>query len=310
MGVAAALVHHLDPTGPVIGLFLVTAFAPLRLPRTPAVLVAAGSAALFSLVLAVDQPRPLVSVAVVLVGAGFFFLFGTLMRGEREQRLRADDLVRQLEASRAGELRAAAEGERIRLAREIHDVLAHTLSGLIVQLGGARLAAEQPGTDPALREAVVRSHELARAGLAEAREAVSALRGASPGPEAVPDLVAEHEGLSGGPCRLVVEGDPRPLGVEARRAVYRVVQESLSNVRKHAPGADVDVRLTWGSDSVVVEIRDEGGGPDPLPGEGIGAGLDGMRERAALAGGTLEAQRTATGFRVRLCMPVTTGGAR
>lgn len=305
MGSAAAALHHADPSGPVVGLFLVTAFAPLRLSTRPAAVVALVSVLLFDVVLVLDQERPAVAVAVVSVGAGFFFLFGLLLRREREHRLRVDALMAELEESRRAEQQSAALAERTRVAREIHDVLAHTLSGLVVQLDGARLMADHLDRTPELAAVIARCHELARDGLVEARRAVSALRGtAVPGPELLPDLVEEHRRLSGGVCRLTVEGAPRPLHAEGRLGVYRVAQESLSNVRKHAPGANVDVHLTWDVDEVVLEVSDDGGTGDPYPSQGLGAGLTGMRERAQLAGGTLDAGPIDGGFRVRLRMPL------
>jgi signal transduction histidine kinase len=305
MGAAAAALHHADPTGPVVGLFLVTAFAPLRLRTRPAAVVTLLSLLLFGAVLVVDQARPAVAVAVVSVGAAFFFLFGLLLRREREQRLRVGALLTELEASRKAEQESAALAERTRVAREIHDVLAHTLSGLVVQLDGARLMADRNGSEPALREVITRSHELARDGLVEARQAVSALRGTSvPGPELLPELVEEHRRLSGGACRLTVEGTPPRLDADIRLGVYRVAQEALSNVRKHAPGARVDVQLVWGEDDVVLEVVDQDGCGDPFPSHGLGAGLSGMRERAELAGGILEAGPVDGGFRVMLRMPL------
>lgn len=306
MGLAAAALHRADPSGPVVGLFLVTAFAPLRLPLRAAAPVAGASVLLFDAVVALEQDRPAVGVAVVTVGAAFFFLVGLLLRRERAQRLRVARLLAELDASRQAEKESAALAERARLAREIHDVLAHTLSGLVVHLDGARLIAERAAADEALRDVITQSQQLARDGLVEARQAVSALRGtAVPGPELLPDLVEEHRRLSGGECRLTVDGEARPLSAEARLGVYRVAQEALSNVRKHAPTARVDVHLRWSAADVLLEVVDDGDGSDSFPSGGLGAGLEGMRERARLAGGTLEAGPTTDcGFQVRLRMPV------
>jgi signal transduction histidine kinase len=306
LAVAAAVVHYADPGGPVVGLYLVTAFAPLRLPRATALIVAATAVLIFDLGLVVDAPNAAVFIAVVTGGAAFFFLFGALLRSEQEQRLRADRLVVELEASQEAEKAAAAQAERARLAREMHDVLAHTLTGLVLQLDGARLQARARHGDADLADTVTRAHALARDGLAEARRAVSTLRGdALPGPELLPALVDEHRRSIDGECRLTIAGDPVPLSADARLALYRTAQEALNNVRKHAPGARVDVSLQWMPDDAVLTIQNARADPaGDLTTTGGGYGLAGMAERAQLLGGHLESGPTGDGYRVRLRVPL------
>lgn len=195
----------------------------------------------------------------------------------------------------------AATRERERLAREMHDVLAHTLSGLTVQLEATRLLAEQRPGDPAVAEAVASAHRLAREGLLEARRAVSALRGDVPGPAQLEQLLRDFEAESGIRCRLEIEGTPLPLRPEAQLALYRAAQEALTNVRKHAEATSVTLRLGWSSSGAELTVEDEGT-PKPALASG-GYGLDGIRERAALLGGSLEAGPTEGGFRVRLRVP-------
>jgi signal transduction histidine kinase len=307
MAMSATVVHHADPGGPVVGLYLVTAFAPLRLDRGTAVGVSVLAVLLFDLGLVVDAPNAPVFILVVTGGAAFFFLFGALLRGEHEQRMRADRLVEELEASQEAERASAALAERSRLAREMHDVLAHTLTGLVLQLDGARLLARSRCADPELTAVVGRAHGLARDGLAEARQAISALRGdALPGPELLPALVNEHRRSVDADCKLTIAGSPVLLPPDARLAVYRTAQEALNNVRKHAPGADVAVTLDWGADHVVLTVENGGaaGREQALQASGSGYGLTGMAERAQLIGGRLEAGPTESGFRVRLTLPV------
>ena len=126
-----------------------------------------------------------------------------------------------------------------------------------------------------------------------------------PGPEALPSLVEQHERTTGCPCTFEVTGQPLPLAPDAQLAVYRAAQEALANSRKHATGAAVAVRLTWGDDSAVVEVVDSGGNDvhRTLHASGTGAGLTGLAERAALAGGRLDAGPVADGFRVALSVP-------
>jgi signal transduction histidine kinase len=306
LAAAATVVHYADPGGPVVGLYLVTAFAPLRLPRTTAVAVATAAVLIFDLGLVVDAPNAPVFIAVVTGGAAFFFLFGALLRSEQEQRLRADRLVVELEASLEAEKRAAAEAERARLARDMHDVLAHTLTGLVLQLDGARLQARSGHGDGDLAETVSRAHALARDGLSEARRAISTLRGdVLPGPELLPALVDEHRRSIDGECRLTIAGDPVPLSADSRVAVYRTAQEALNNVRKHAPGARVDVRLEWRPEEAVLTVDNATThSAGSLHSTGAGYGLTGMAERAQLLGGHLESGPTADGFRVRLRLPL------
>ena len=324
MGLSATATHHGDPTGSGgIGLYLGVAFAPLRLPLRTAAAVSAVVVAAFDLQLALEAADPFVFVLVVDGGAAFFFLLGTLLRREQEQRAEVARLLHDLEASREAETAAAAVAERARLARELHDVLAHTLSGLVLQLEGARMLARLPRDprdqqDPQDREerrdgelvAVLdRAHALARNGLTEARQAVGALRGTPlPGPESLPALVEEHRRATDGACRLTVRGEPGPLPPDARLALYRTAQEALSNVRAHAPGAEVDVRLDWRQEEVALHVESCGGGPGRGPGSGHG--LTGMSERAQLLGGRLTAGPTATGFAVALRVPVQHEGWR
>jgi signal transduction histidine kinase len=312
MAVAATATHHGDPTGTGgIGLYLGVAFAPLRLPLRTAAIVAIVSVLLFDLQLLLEAADPGVFVLVVDGGAAFFFFLGVLVRREREQRLEVARLLTELEASREAEKAAAALAERSRLAREMHDVLAHSLSGLALQLQGARALARSlpPDADTAeLVDAVERAHALARNGLAEARQAIGALRGAPlPGPETLDALVEEHRRATDTPCRLRVEGAPGELPADGRLALYRTAQEALSNVRKHAPGAPVDVRLAWEPAAAVLVVEDHAGRRARVPAEpsdGGGYGLVGMAERARLLGGELEAAPTPTGFRVALRLPL------
>ncbi|WP_093583797.1 sensor histidine kinase [Geodermatophilus amargosae] len=299
MAVAATAVRNADPDGPVVALFLIMAFAPLRLPVREAAATAVASALLFNLEQVHSAESPALFVLVTDGGAAFFFLMGWLLRREHEQR-------QELEATRDAERVAAALAERSRLAREMHDVLAHTLSGLAVHLEGARLLARARHTAPEVVTALDDAHRLARAGLSEARRAVATLRGDElPGPELVPQLVEEHR-RAGGSCTLTVSGDPVPLDPDARLAVYRTVQEGLSNIRKHAPDAPAEVTIRWGGSAVVVVVQDHGGAPAGEPASGLtGYGLTGIAERADLLGGRFRATHGADGFRVELAVPVT-----
>lgn len=297
MAVAATVMRAADPTGPVVGLFLVMAFAPLRLDLREAGPVAIGSALVYNLEQARTAANPAVFALVTDGGAAFFFLMGWLLRREREQRA-------ELEASREAERLAAVLAERARLAREVHDALAHTLSGLALQLEGMRLLARAKGLDDEVTGTIDRAHALTRSGIADARRAVGALRGDGlPGPDRLPDLVTEHR-RAGGSCELSIHGEPHPLSAEAGHALYRIAQEALSNARKHAPGAAVRMTLSWEPAVARLVVEDDGRSRSSGTAPGGGHGLRGMGERAELLGGTLLAEPTAAGFRVELTVPV------
>ncbi|MBV9603614.1 MAG: hypothetical protein JO027_00830 [Solirubrobacterales bacterium] len=214
----------------------------------------------------------------------------------------------ELEASREAEARAAAAAERGRLSREMHDVLAHSLSALALQLETTRLLARSRGVDDEVTQAIDRAHHLAASGLDEARRAIATERGDElPGPErigALADAFAEQSGL---PVAVQVKGEPHELAPEARLAFYRTAQEALTNVRRHATAERVQVELNYLPDSTVLVVEDHAidGAPPPVAVglTGGGYGLTGMRERAELLGGELLAAPTSSGFRVELRLP-------
>jgi signal transduction histidine kinase len=213
-----------------------------------------------------------------------------------------------LQASRAAEARAAAAAARGRLAREMHDVLAHSLSALALQLEATRLLARERGAPAEITRAIDQAHHLAASGLDEARRAIAAGRGDElPGPERIGALADAFKEQSGLPVAVEIHGEPRELAPEARLAVYRTAQEALTNVRRHATAERVEVTLDYLSDSTVLVVEDHAinGSLQPvaLGLTGGGYGLTGMRERAELLGGALLAAPTSSGFRVELRLP-------
>ena len=220
----------------------------------------------------------------------------------------------------AAAARHAQDMDRARLARELHDVVAHQLSAIAVQAGAVRLAAAD---DPhASAVAIAAIERQARSGLTELNQLVRDLRPAvgtglelSPGPRLrdIPDLI-ERAGEAGLRPEVRVDGEPRPLPAAVELAGYRVVQESLTNALRYAAGAAVTVHLAYRDDGIIVEVTDDGtgalasGGPDAAAGaapvHGGGAGLAGLRERARLLGGRLETGTAGErGFLVRAFLP-------
>jgi signal transduction histidine kinase len=244
-------------------------------------------------------------VYALLGGAALFSLVITLGR-LREEQARTRAALEELRLSREAQMEAARSAERVRLAREMHDVLGHTLSALAVQLEGARLLLERERATSAAIEAVSRAHRLAGEGLHEARRAIGALRGDDlPGPDALPGLVEGFGRDSGTEARLAVAGDPVALGPEARLALYRTAQEALTNVRRHARASRVDVRLRWDPGGAELTVENDGAAPSDGADGRPGYGLTGMRERAELLGGRLEVGSAGGCFRVRLWVPAT-----
>jgi signal transduction histidine kinase len=295
----------LQPNGaPLAGIFVVVIMGALRLPRAPALAVCgvAVGGEIVALALTVDEPG--VAEVAFVTSVVPWFLVMRLVRQLEQGREQAEQLVDELRDSRAAHAEAAALAERGRLARDMHDVLAHTLSALALQLEAARLLARDRNADPEVVDAIERAHHHAAAGLDDARRAIAALRGdALPGPERLQELADAFAAASPATCRLAVAGEPRPLDADARLAIYRTAQEALTNVRRHTAAERVDVRLGYDPDGVTLVVEDHGNAAPVAPGTADGYGIAGMRERAELLGGRLEAGPVDDGFRVELWLP-------
>jgi len=244
---------------------------------------------------------------ISFTGLFFYAMAVRRFRQRDEQSLR---LLTQMEETRDAELRAATLAERQRLAREMHDVLAHSLSGLVVQLEGARILALSDPGDGRLAATIDRAHQLARSGLDEARRAIGMLRDDElPGPDKLAALARSFQADTAIPCQYTETGDPVELRPAVKLALYRVTQEGLTNIRKHAHPERVEVRLAYLPAGVSLIVEDFLASDDkPAPAAAIeasggGYGLTGMRERAELLGGTLTAAPTGCGFRVELRAP-------
>jgi signal transduction histidine kinase len=215
-----------------------------------------------------------------------------------------------LRRDRAEELRRAAELERARIARELHDVVTHNVSVMIIQAGAARKVLDTDSGQT--REALLAVEAGGRAAMAELRHVMGLLTVGEEGDDLAPQpgldrlqaLIARMRN-TGVPVELTTTGDPRvvPSGVDL--AAYRVVQEALTNTVKHASGASASVTVEYGAEGLLVEVVDTGGTPGPAAGAGAGRGLIGLRERLAVYGGTLLAgPRPTGGFRVRALIPL------
>ncbi|WSL80808.1 histidine kinase [Kitasatospora sp. NBC_01266] len=271
--------------------------ALLRLPLAGALPTCAGALVSY----AVATRDGFLALVATLAG---LVLLGYLLRLDAEARGTAQRLLQQERAARAAEAESAALAERARIAREIHDVLAHSLSAQLVHLEAARLMLDSGAQRDQIRDRVVAARRMAQEGLTETKQALSALRGEfTPVGEFLVELTGQEQ------ATLTVTGTPRPLGAEAGLAVRRTAQEALTNVRKHAPRAGRAVVLRYLEQAVELEVRNSGGPADPAAAElaasGSGYGLLGMRERAELLGGSLAAgpDDDAGGWLVRLRLP-------
>jgi signal transduction histidine kinase len=221
----------------------------------------------------------------------------------------AEQQVAAAEEVRRQAERLAAGQERERIARELHDVLAHSVSVMVVQ---AEAAEEMLEREPErAREPVTAVQRAGREALVEIRTLLHGMRRAgeetrTPQPDIsfVPELVRSARD-AGQDVTLQVRGQPRPAPLSTGAAVYRVVQEALTNSRKHAPGARVDVQLRWQPHAITVTVTDDGASATTAEETTPGYGLVGMRERAEVLGGTLEVGREgSTGFQVRAVLPL------
>jgi signal transduction histidine kinase len=304
---SSAALMSLQPDGPgLAGLIMGLVLLPPRVPdRFPIALSIVGITCLAAVAVVISHGSPTLALlsALAIVGFPGMTLLARRLGQANDQ---AERLLIELESTQAAQAHAAGLAERQRLAREMHDVLAHSLSGLMLQLEGARmLAAENPG-NPRLPTVIERAHHLSKAGLDEARRAIGMLRDDElPGPERLVGLAAQFQEISGIPCQFTVSGQVRDLPTEAGLAVYRVAQEALTNITKHARPERVEVHLEyeqWGTRLLVENFAMDDETQRVTSGSS-GYGLSGMRERAELLGGELTTAMTNGGFRVELRVP-------
>ena len=236
--------------------------------------------------------------------------------GLRRWKRRADEdraRLSTLELEQAEALRRAAEHERARIARELHDVVTHNVSVMVIQAGAARKVMR---ADPdQARDALLAVEAGGRAAMTELRHVMGLLTMDSDGPDTAgltpqPGLdrleaLVQRVRDTGTPAELTVAGRPRSLLPGVELTAYRVVQEALTNTVKHAAGATAAVLIEYGADQLRVEVTDTGGTPGTSAATGNGHGLIGLRERLAVYGGTLHTRRRLSGgYRVTAQIPL------
>jgi signal transduction histidine kinase len=249
--------------------------------------------------------------APVIVLAGW--LAGENTRTRRAYIEAVTEQVAEREREREERVRRAAADERVRIARELHDVVAHAMSLIAVRSGVARVVLDtQP--DEA-RDALAIIETTSRQALQEMRLIVGVLRetdertaelGPAPGLDDLDDLI-QRVGDAGVPVRTRIEGTVRPLPAGMDLSAYRIIQEALTNVVRHAGPTTAELRLRYTPDELEIELTDDGSQHErpshPTRLNGGGHGLVGMRERVALYGGNLSAERAGRGFKVVARLP-------
>ncbi len=250
---------------------------------------------------AVSADSSVDAVVSFTVVAAVVMVLVRVVLGDRDQRVRLAERERDVAA------REAVVEERARIARELHDAIAHNVSMMVVQAGAERRVLDR--RNESTKEVLATIEQIGRDALTEMRRLVGMLRSEGADPLApqpglgdLPTLVAQVH-AAGLPVDLHVEGEPRELSVGIELSAYRIVQEALTNALKHAGEARAVVRVRYDPDSLELEIADDGAGAHAPVASG-GHGLVGMRERVALYGGRLEAgRRESGGFGVRVLLP-------
>jgi signal transduction histidine kinase len=297
LGVAGGALAGLSPLSLAIALgAMTTSAAGVRLKTETSLAITAGTVAAFLATgLATGAPgETLLGYPLTFIG---FWALGLSRRAYLLRAEQAEQTLAETRRARDAETQAAALAERARMAREIHDVLAHSLAAVSVNLQAAEgLLGELPAGSPELAKAIEcigRAEAFTRDGLAEARRAVLALRDdAAPLPDQLSALAGEYRADGDAPVDFQVTGSLRPVAAEAGLTAYRTAQEALTNARKHAPGQPVRLCLQFSPTDIAVRAVNplpEAHSGGPLAATGSGHGLTGLRERAALAGGTLTA---------------------
>jgi signal transduction histidine kinase len=293
----------------LVALYTLVAHAPRRLAAAGYAVALAGSVPFALRFDDSEGASAFVLWLIMVLHLTLAAALGDRMRGRAREREGLHQRARMLAAERDQQAAIATAAERARIAREMHDVVAHSLSVVIAQADGGRYAAEH---DPDAARAALRTiGRTAREAQAEMRRALGVLGDRPDEPLRPQPGVGDLDALvartreAGLPVELVEEGDRRALTAATGLAVYRVVQEALTNVLKHAgPGAAATVRLGWEEDRVTVLVRDDGAGGGLGSGGGPGRGLAGMRERTEARGGDFSAGPVpGGGFEVRATIP-------
>lgn len=301
-----------NTTAPFLMLILAAWVIGSENPPAQAVAGFVVSVAAITLVVTNDPDPDASSWGIVTTAiiAGLIFLAGAAVRTRRHEVESLKERVQRAELEHEENARRAAAEERARIARELHDVVAHSMSVMVVQAGGVRSLLEPH--QERQRDALLSIERTGREALTEMRRMLGVLRHGEDGQAALvpqPGLDHLHRLVhqvreAGLPVELRVEGVATPLPPGVDLSAYRVVQEGLTNALKHAGPARAEVTIRYSDDEIQIEVTDDG---KPAPNGDGGHGLIGMRERVALYGGTMEAgPRAKGGYALRVSLPIGT----
>lgn len=268
------------------------------------------------------QWQAVVSAIFVTIPFVLAWVLGDSIRTRRAYYAQLEERAARLEKEREAQAKVAVAAERARIARELHDVVAHNVSVMVVQADGAAYVMD--ASPEQARQALETISGTGRQALAEMRRLLGVLRTGEPGEESdyvpqpdveqIDDLVEQVRG-AGLPVDFKVVGSPRQLPSGVELTAYRIVQEALTNTRKHGgPDVGVSVRLTYFDDGLGLLVEDDGRGAqremyEDGGADGKGHGLIGMRERVGMVGGTLDAgPRPGGGFRISALLPLKPAG--
>jgi len=259
-------------------------------------------------------PGPTATYSYIFITLRFVaaWIAGFALRARAEQAEAAEVRAVRAEGEREAAARIAVAEERARIARELHDVVAHAVSVMVLQVGAVRH--KLPDSLPEQRDALRSVERAGRTALAEMRRLLAAMRREGDEVEFVPqpgldglEALLDQVGRAGLPARLHVDGEPFPLPRGIDLSAYRIVQEGLTNALKHASASDADVTVSYRPDEVQIEIRDNGAGN--ATDDGLGHGLVGVRERVKIYGGEMSAGKAPQGgFVLSTRLPID-GGA-
>ena len=295
----------------MVAAFLIGSLHDERQGRIGLVIVA-GSGAIIALN---DPGHPVTEILLVPRPTfALAWLGGFATRERTVQALRAEERAVHAEREREGAARIAVAEERARIARELHDIVAHAVSVMVLQVGAVRHRLPDGfGEDV---EALRGVEETGRSALGEMRHLLGAMRRDGDGPDLAPqpgldrlDVLLEEVRRAGLPVELHVDGEPFRLPVAIDLSAYRIVQEGLTNALKHARASHADVTVRYAPDEVQIEVRDDGDGAAST-GDGLGHGLVGVRERVKIYGGEMSAgTANGGGFVLRTRLPLAGGPA-
>jgi signal transduction histidine kinase len=274
--------------------------------------ILSGSAAIIILN---DPAHSLNEVLLVPATFALAWLGGLAQRERAEQALRAEERALHAEREREVTARIAVAEERARIARELHDIVAHAVSVMVLQVGAVRHRMADDFSEDV--EALRGVEETGRSALGEMRRMLGALRHGDDGPELAPqpglgrlDVLLQEIRRAGLPVELHIDGEPFGLPVAIDLSAYRIVQEGLTNALKHAHASEAHVHIGYAADELRIQVSDDGDGAGDPIGRGLGHGLVGVRERVKLYGGQMTAgTANGGGFRLTTSLPLSGYGS-